>query len=133
MTPARIQIATPEQVVVARRAVQERAVALGFGTLERTKFVTAVSELARNTVVHGGGGDMTIVEVQGKGRVGLQVDFDDNGPGIVEISQAMRDGFTTANSLGLGLGGAKRLVSEFAITSSPGAGTHVRIVQWKRR
>ena len=128
-----MRIATPDQVTAARKAVQDRAVALGFGTLERTKFVTAVSELARNTLVHGGGGDMTIVQVSTNGRIGLQVDFDDQGPGIAEIPVAMRDGFTTANSLGLGLGGAKRLVSEFEITSSPGRGTHVRIVQWKRR
>jgi len=131
--PTRIRIATPEQVAIARKAVQERAEALGFGTLERTKFVTAVSELARNTVVHGGGGEMTVRQLVNNGRVGLQVEFEDKGPGIAEISLAMRDGFTTANSLGLGLGGAKRLVSEFAITSTPGAGTHVRIVQWKRR
>jgi len=108
-------------------------VALGFGTLERTKFVTAVSELARNTLVHGGGGTMTLMEVSANGRSGLQVDFNDTGPGIADVSLALRDGFTTARSLGLGLGGARRLVNEFEITSAPGVGTHVRIVQWKRR
>jgi serine/threonine-protein kinase RsbT len=118
---------------VARKVVQDRAVALGFGTLERTKFVTAVSELARNTLVHGGGGTMTLAEVAAKGRLGLQVDFEDKGPGIADVSLALQDGFTTARSLGLGLGGARRLVSEFEITSTPGAGTRVRIVQWKRR
>ena len=83
--------------------------------------------------MHGGGGEMTMLQLADNGRIGLQIDFVDQGPGIPEIAVAMRDGFTTAKSLGLGLGGAKRLVSEFAITSAPGAGTHVRIVQWKRR
>jgi serine/threonine-protein kinase RsbT len=118
---------------VARKVVQERAVALGFGTLERTKFVTAASELARNALVHGGGGTMALLELRENGRVGLQLDFQDQGPGIANISLALRDGYTTARSLGLGLGGAKRLVNQFEITSSAGHGTHVRIVQWKRR
>lgn len=98
-----------------------------------TKFVTAASELARNTLVHGGGGTMSIEDIQRQGKPGLQLQFRDQGPGITDISQALRDGFTTANSLGLGLGGAQRLVAEFEIVSEPGEGTLVRIAQWKRR
>ena len=76
---------------------------------------------------------MTLAEVAARGRLGLRVDFDDQGPGIADVSLALQDGFTTARSLGLGLGGARRLVSEFEIHSAPGRGTHVHIVQWKRR
>ena len=128
-----VEIRSNEHVGAARRQVQARAVALGLSTLEVTKFVTAASELARNVLAHGGGGTMTVLEVRRDGKPGLQLDFDDQGPGITDVSLALHDGYTTANSLGLGLGGAKRLVHEFEITSSPGAGTHVRIVQWKRR
>jgi serine/threonine-protein kinase RsbT len=129
-----VEIRSPEQVSAARRAVQARAMAIGLSTLEMTKFVTAASELARNALVHGGGGTMTMRDVERDGRPGLQLDFEDRGPGIADASQALRDGFTTANSLGLGLGGAQRLVQHFEIVSSqPGVGTHVRIAQWKRR
>jgi serine/threonine-protein kinase RsbT len=129
-----VEIRSPEQVSTARRAVQARAMAIGLSTLEMTKFVTAASELARNVLVHGGGGTMTMQDVERDGRPGLQLDFEDQGPGIADVSQALRDGFTTANSLGLGLGGAQRLVQHFEIVSSqPGVGTHVRIAQWKRR
>ena len=129
-----IEIRLPEHVGVARRMVQARAASIGLSTLEVTKFVTAASELARNMLVHGGGGAMTMQAVQRDGKPGLQLDFEDQGPGIADVSQALCDGFTTANSLGLGLGGAKRLVRQFEIVSSqPGCGTHVRIAQWKRR
>lgn len=132
--PVVVEIRSPEQVSIARRAVQARATAIGLSTLEVTKFVTAASELARNALVHGGGGTMMMQDVQRDGRPGLQLDFEDRGPGIADLSQALRDGFTTANSLGLGLGGAQRLVQHFEIVSSqPGVGTHVRIAQWKRR
>ena len=126
-------ISTPDQVNLARKLVQDRALALGFGTLERTKFVTAASELARNTLVHGGGGEMTLSVLTVDVRTGLRLEFVDDGPGIADIGLAMTDGFTTAKSLGLGLGGAKRLVNQFEITSRPGSGTLVRITQWKRR
>lgn len=128
-----VEIRSSEQVSAARRQVQARAAAIGLSTLEMTKFVTAASELARNTLVHGGGGTMTMQDIQRDGKPGLQLDFEDQGPGIADVSMAMRDGYTTANSLGLGLGGAQRLVHEFEIISSPRAGTHVRIAQWKRR
>ncbi len=128
-----VELRSSEQVSAARRQVQARAVAIGLSTLEMTKFVTAASELARNTLVHGGGGTMTMQDIQRDGKPGLQLDFEDQGPGIADVSLAMRDGYTTANSLGLGLGGAQRLVHEFEIISSPHTGTHVRIAQWKRR
>lgn len=113
--------------------MQDWATRLSFGTLERTKFVTAASELARNTLVHGEGGTVTLVEVEKDGRQGIRLIFEDHGPGIPNIEKALEDGYTTGNSMGLGLGGAKRLVNEFEITSTPGSGTRVSIVQWKRR
>ena len=128
-----VQIRSSEHVGAARKQVQAGAVAIGLSTLELTKFVTAASELARNVLVHGGGGTMTAREVQRDGKPGLQLDFEDQGPGIADVSLALRDGYSTADSLGLGLGGAKRLVHEFEIISHLGAGTHVRILQWKRR
>ena len=128
-----VEIRSADQVSIARRAVQARATALGLSTLEITKFVTAASELARNVLVHGGGGTMTMHDVVRDGKPGLQLDFEDEGPGIADVRQALRDGFSTANSLGLGLGGAQRLVQHFEIFPRSGAGTHVRIAQWKRR
>ena len=128
-----LEIRSSEQVNAARRLVQARAIAIGLSTLEMTKFVTAASELARNILVHGGGGTMTIEDIQRQGKPGLQLEFRDQGLGIADVRQAMRDGFTTAKSLGLGLGGAQRLVGEFEIVSKLGEGTLVRIAQWKRR
>ena len=128
-----VEIRSSEHVGAARKQVQARAVAIGLSTLETTKFVTAASELARNVLVHGGGGTMTVRNVHRDGKPGLQLDFEDHGPGIADVSLALQDGFTTANSLGLGLGGAKRLVHEFEIIARSGPGTHVRIAQWKRR
>lgn len=118
---------------MARRAVLEWATRLAFGVVDRTKFVTAASELGRNTLVHGKGGSMLLSEIVENGRSGLRLVFTDSGPGIADIAQAMKDGFTTANSMGLGLGGAQRLVNEFDIVSAPGAGTQVTVTQWKRR
>ncbi|MGI4857214.1 MAG: anti-sigma regulatory factor [Janthinobacterium lividum] len=133
MTPVVLEIRTPDQVNLARKTVQDWASRMAFGTLEKTKFVTAASELARNTLVHGMGGTMTMTQVERAGRTGIQLVFVDTGPGIGDIEQALQDGFTTAKSMGLGLGGARRLVSEFDITSVPGAGTTVSITQWKKR
>ena len=118
---------------MARRAVSEWASSLAFSAVEKTKFVTAASELARNTLVHGKGGTMTITELHRDEKPGLQLIFQDQGPGIEDISRAMTDGFTTAGSMGLGLGGARRLVNEFELTSAPGGGTKVTVTQWKRR
>jgi serine/threonine-protein kinase RsbT len=132
MTPAdRLPLHAPEHMVAVRQAVRQRAVELGFSLVDQTKIVTAASELARNTIQHGGGGSALIeVVVQGNRR-GLRLSFEDQGPGIADIAQAMRDGYSTGGGLGLGLSGAKRLSNEFHITSSPGRGTTVVIARWK--
>ncbi len=111
----------------------EWATRLEFGAVDQTKVVTAASELGRNALVHGKGGTMEIAEVSRDGKAGLQLVFEDRGPGIADISRAMTDGFSTAKSMGLGLGGARRLVNEFALESQAGKGTKVTVVQWKRR
>lgn len=128
-----LDIRSSDQVNLARKTVQDWATRMAFGTLERTKFVTAASELARNTLIHGKGGTLTIEAVSQNGRAGLRLVFEDTGPGIPDIQRALEDGFSTARSMGLGLGGARRLVSEFDITSTVGQGTRVSITQWKRR
>ena len=120
-----------EQVVIVRQLVRQRAVELGFSLVDQTKIVTAASELARNTVLHGGGGHATVEAVNDGMRRGLRLTFEDHGPGIRDIEQAMKDGFSTAGGLGLGLSGAKRLSNEFSITSAPGQGTRVMITRWK--
>jgi serine/threonine-protein kinase RsbT len=120
-----------EHIVIVRQAVRQRAIEIGFSLVDQTKIVTAASELARNTIQHGGGGHATIETVSDGLRHGLRLAFEDQGPGIADIPLALRDGFTTAGGLGLGLSGAKRLSNEFAITSTPGAGTRVVITRWK--
>ena len=124
-------LASQEDVVVVRQAVRASAVEIGLGLVDQTKIVTAASELARNTVVYGGGGIARIEAIQDTGRRGLRLTFEDPGPGIPDIDAALKDGFTTGNGLGLGLGGAKRLSSEFRITSRLGEGTRVEIIRWK--
>ena len=124
-------ISTSEDVVAVRQAVRQRAVDLGFNLVDQTKIVTAASELARNTLQYGGGGTLRIEEVLQGPRRGIRLVFEDNGPGISNIELAMKDGYTTGNGLGLGLSGAKRLSSEFAIDSRPGEGTRVTIVRWR--
>jgi serine/threonine-protein kinase RsbT len=126
-----IPLTSSEQVVVVRQAVRQRAVELGFSLVDQTKIVTAASELARNTLIHGGGGSATVEVLQDGGRRGVRLTCEDQGPGISDITQAMRDGYSTGGGLGLGLSGAKRLSNEFAITSAPGAGTRVVITRWK--
>lgn len=115
----------------ARQAVRIQTQAIGLGIVDQTKLVTAASEIARNTVDYGGGGELTIEKVVAStGRTGLRLVFKDRGPGIVDIDQAMSDGFTTAGGLGLGLGGSKRLSDEFSIESRPGEGTRVTLLRW---
>jgi serine/threonine-protein kinase RsbT len=126
-----LPIRSDEQIVRLRRFVREKAVAIGLSLIDQTKFVTAASELARNTLIYGGGGDVHLVSMQKNGRVGLRLDFIDQGPGIASIEKALTDGYTSGNGLGLGLGGAKRLCDEFEIRSSPGEGTHISITKWK--
>ena len=116
---------------MVRQVVRAEAVAIGLNLVDQTKIVTAASELARNTFVHGGGGIARVEVVSEPGRRGLRLSFEDHGPGIADIEQAMKDGFTSGGGLGLGLGGAKRLANEFQIDSAPGAGTRVIITRWK--
>ena len=121
---------TSDDVVRVRQAVRTRAVANGFSLVDQTKIVTAASELARNTVDYGGGGEMRIEVLRNGQRRGVRLTFSDSGPGIRDIDQAMRDGYTTGGGLGLGLSGAKRLCNEFDIKSAPGSGTTVTIARW---
>jgi serine/threonine-protein kinase RsbT len=122
-------VAEPD-VVAARRRVREVAAQLGFSLVDQTKVVTAASELARNTLIHGHGGAMELATLNGP-RVGLRLTFEDKGPGIPDIQLALRNGFTTGSGLGLGLGGAKRLVNEFEVISKSGEGTKIIATRWK--
>ncbi|HUQ90375.1 MAG TPA: anti-sigma regulatory factor [Bryobacteraceae bacterium] len=122
---------TQEDVVSVRHAVRSLAVEIGLSLVDQTKIVTAASELARNAVIHGGGGNALLEIVGENPRRGLRLTFADQGPGIPNIETAMRDGFTTGFGLGLGLGGARRLSNEFSIESEPGMGTRVVITKWK--
>ena len=125
------EVRAPQDVVAVRQAVREWALAAGFSLVDQTKIVTAASELARNTLVHGGGGRARLEALNDGDRRGLRVVFEDDGPGIPDLEQALRDGFTTGNGLGLGLGGAKRLSDHFEIDSKPGQGTRVTITRWR--
>ena len=124
-------VQSAEDVVAIRQAVRQRAVELGFNLVDQTKIVTAASELARNTLQHGGGGRVTIDAVEDFGRRGIRLTFEDEGPGIPDVALAMKDGFTTGGGLGLGLSGARRLSSDFSIESAPGKGTRVIITRWR--
>lgn len=120
-----------DDVVRARQSVREWAVKLGFNLLDQTKLVTVTSELARNTVIYGGGGVIRLETISNGSRQGLYLTFEDQGPGIPDIELALKDGYTTGSGLGLGLGGSKRLVNEFSIDSRPGEGTRISIIKWK--
>ena len=124
-------IATSADVVRVRQISRSWSTELKFSLVDQTKFVTATSELARNTLEHGGGGTMTAEIVENGLRQGLKLTFQDNGPGIPNIELALRDGYTTGGGMGLGLSGSRRLVNEFDIKSEPGRGTIVTIVRWK--
>ncbi len=125
------RIANQDDIVVARKLTRDWMIALSFSLIDQTKMVTAVSEMARNTLDHGGGGSALIEHIKLNGKDGIRLTFEDQGPGIVDIELAMRDGYSTRGSLGLGLGGSKRLVNEFEISSKPGAGTRITISRWK--
>ena len=114
-----------------RQRARTLAVEIGLGLVDQTKIVTAASELARNALDYGGGGEVRIEIVQAGTRKGLRLTFEDRGPGIADIEQAMTDHYTSGGGLGLGLGGAKRLSNEFHIESTPGVGTRVMIARWK--
>jgi serine/threonine-protein kinase RsbT len=124
-------IRSQEDIVRVRQATRERAVAQGFSLVDQTKLVTAASELARNTLDYGGGGEVTIELLYEGARKGVRLVFVDRGPGIPDIQLALKDGFTTGNGLGLGLSGARRLCNEFSLESKPGEGTRVAIARWR--
>ncbi len=126
-----VPVRTEEDVIRVRQLVRERSAQAGFGLVDQTKIVTAASELARNTVVHGGGGELLMEMARDGRRTGLRLTFQDKGPGIADLNLAMKDGYTSIGGLGLGLGGAKRLSNEFEIQSRPGEGTRVCIARWK--
>ncbi|HET8548282.1 MAG TPA: anti-sigma regulatory factor [Bryobacteraceae bacterium] len=122
---------SPEDIVRIRQVVRTWAVQIGLNLVDQTKIVTAASELARNMVDYGGGGDVLMQHVENGIRRGLRLTFEDRGPGIPDVEKAMREGFSTGTGLGLGLSGARRLSSEFDIRSKPGEGTRVTITRWK--
>jgi serine/threonine-protein kinase RsbT len=121
---------TSDDVVRVRQAVRARAVAAGFSLVDQTKIVTAASEIGRNTLDYGGGGTLRIEMLRNGRRRGVRLTFTDQGPGIADLTQAMKDGYTTGSGLGLGLGGAKRLCNDFDVQSTPGQGTVVTIARW---
>jgi serine/threonine-protein kinase RsbT len=127
-----LPVRSDEDVVFLRKAVREHAVVIGLSLVDQTKLVTAASELARNAVKYGGGGDAMLNTLHETRGVGLRLMLVDQGPGIADIARALTDGFTSGGGLGLGLGGAKRLVDEFTIDSTLGSGTTVVITKWKK-
>ena len=118
-------------MVLVRQAVRKWAAEIGFSLVDQTKIVTAASELARNTLIHGGGGTARLEALTEGGRKGLRLTFEDKGPGIADPELALRDGYTTGGGLGLGLSGSKRLMSEFDLVSRVGEGTRVVVAKWK--
>ncbi len=118
-------------VVLVRQTVRTWSIQQGFTLVDQTKMVTAASEIARNTVIYGGGGTVRIEALDNGTRKGLRLVFEDQGPGIKDVEMALRDGYTSGTGLGMGLGGARRLVNEFAIESVPGKGTKVILTRWK--
>lgn len=119
-----------QDVVLARQTARKLAQECGMRLVDLTKMVTAVSELARNTMVYGGGGDMDWQIIDEGVRTGLRITFRDEGPGIADLKLAMTDGWTSGGGMGLGLTGAKRLVDEFELDTAPGAGTRITITRW---
>lgn len=126
-----ICVAASGDIVAVRHAVRRQAVKIKLSLVDQTKIVTAASELARNMLIYGGGGEVTLEVLQEGVRYGLRAHFVDAGPGIPDVSLALRDGFTTGTGMGLGLGGAKRLVNDFSIESTVGKGTRVTITRWR--
>jgi serine/threonine-protein kinase RsbT len=129
----RIAVRGQHDIVNVRQVVRGWCLALGMGLVDLTKFVTAASEIARNTLEYGGGGTLTLEELRDGLRVGVRLVFEDQGPGIPDVTRAMTDGYTSGSGMGLGLGGTKRLVDEFDLASTPGHGTRVMITKWKSR
>jgi serine/threonine-protein kinase RsbT len=127
----RLAIRSSEDVVRVRQLVRTFAVEAGLSLVDQTKIVTAASELARNTLDYGGGGEVGLQVVEDVGRKGVKLIFEDQGPGIPDVQLALKDGYTSGSGLGLGLGGARRLSNEFFIESSVGVGTKITITRWK--
>ena len=131
-TADELPISTGDDVVRVRQAVRARASAARLSLVDQTKLITAASELARNTLVHGGSGVARVESVQRDGRRGVKAVFTDSGPGIVDVEKALTDGYTTGSGLGLGLGGSRRLVDEFVLETAVGLGTTVSVIKWMR-
>lgn len=129
-TVVRIELCTDEAVILGRQQVRNIAQQMGFGLLDQTRLVTAVSELGRNVVIHGRCGNMVVNRIEEEGQLGIEVIFSDQGPGIADLELAMTDGYSTAGSMGLGLRGAQRLVDDFHIDTTVGVGTTVTIRKW---
>src|SRR5215210_2747619 len=130
-TTETLAIRSSADVVAVRQATRALAERVGFSLVDQTKLVTAASERARNTVIYGGGGSVRLDLVENGVRRGVRLTFEDQGPGIADITMALKDGYTTGRGLGLGLGGARRLVNDFTIDSAPGSGTRIMIARWK--
>ena len=125
-----VELTSEMDMLRARQAVRACAVELGFKLIDQTKIVTAASELARNTLIYGKGGTMKLEALHDGLRKGLRLVFEDHGPGIPDIERALQDGFTTGKGLGMGLGGSKRLVTDFEIQSRVGEGTRITVCKW---
>jgi serine/threonine-protein kinase RsbT len=130
--PERLTVTSDQDVVRVRQLVRTVAVSVKLSLVDQTKLVTAASELARNTLVHGGGGTVEVSRVDNGRRAGIRIVFADQGPGIADLSLAFTDGYTTGGGLGLGLSGARRLVDEFEIDTAPGEGTSITVTKWCR-
>src|SRR5919107_4655430 len=128
----RLEITSDQDVVRVRQLVRTVAVAVKLSLVDQTKLVTAASELARNTLVYGGGGTVEVSRVENARRAGIRIVFSDSGPGIPDLDLALTDGYTTGGGLGLGLSGARRLVDEFDIDTAVGRGTTISVIKWCR-
>jgi serine/threonine-protein kinase RsbT len=128
----RVEVSSDQDVVRVRQLVRTVAVAVKLSLVDQTKIVTAASELARNTLVYGGGGSVEVSRVDNGRRPGIRIVFADEGPGIADLDLAFTDGYTTGSGLGLGLSGARRLVDEFDIDTAPGRGTSITVTKWCR-
>jgi serine/threonine-protein kinase RsbT len=126
-----MEIRVSDHVVLVRQAVRKWAIELGFSLIDQTKIITAASELARNTLDYGQGGNVRLEALENGARKGLRLIFEDQGPGIPDLEKAMTDGYTTGKGMGMGLSGSKRLVNEFEIETKVGEGTRVTITRWK--
>lgn len=126
-----VKIRASEDIVRVRQIVREWSIAQKFSLVEQTKMITAASELARNTLEHGGGGEVRLEALNDRAKLGLRLTFSDAGPGIADVEQALKDGYSTGTGMGLGLSGSKRLVNDFKIQSHPGKGTTVMVARWR--